>query len=270
MRPAGNEAGVCSLGTLRRDVATEGFFISFLRRGRAALPPVPRPQLETEMTQQSSHTSAVRIDGGLTDGRCDPCDAMATRLRVAGRRGAAPTLIGEALASYWPLVALTDSASRARVLRGLHDEIADGRTTARACVPVALGDPDFEVARDATLVYVGGWPASVDRRSHVVDEVLDWIVRGLALNRAALACALLERADATCVQRLGCLRGRLEAREADVVFAALRDRELDGEVATFVEEWRSMSRAAGDSVAARGGGRRLDAAQPVRDFARLA
>ena len=38
-------------------------------------------------------------------------------------------------------------------------------------------------------------------------------------------------------------------QEADIVFAALRDRDLDGEVATFVEEWRSTNRAAA-SVAA--------------------
>ena len=114
---------------------------------------------------------------------------------------------------------------------------------------MALGDPDFQVARDAALAYVGGFPASVDRRSHVVDEVVDWIVRGLALDRVALSCALLERADAACLERLARVRARLEEREAAIVFTALRDRDLDGEVATFVEEWRSATRATA-SVAA--------------------
>jgi hypothetical protein len=201
------------------------------------------------MTQQSSHTSTVRTETEPVDPRRDPCDAMASQLRAAGRRGAAPTLIGEALANYWRMVGLTDAASRARMLRALRDDIAAGHTTVRACVPVALGDPDVHVARDAALAYVGGFPASVDRRSHVVDEVVDWIVRGLALDRVALCCALLERADATCVDRLARVRVRLEVQEAEIVFAALRDRDLDGEVAAFVEEWRSTIRGAA-SVAA--------------------
>ena len=201
------------------------------------------------MTQQSSQPSTVRTGTEPVDRPRDLCDAMAVQLRAAGRRGAAPTLIGEALANYWRMVGLTDAASRARMLRALRDDIAAGHTTVRACVPVALGDPDFQVVRDAALVYVGGFPASVDRRSHVVDEVVDWIVRGLALDRVALCCALLERADATCLDRLARVRVRLEVQEAEIVFAVLRDRDLDAEVATFVEEWRSTTRAAA-SVAA--------------------
>jgi hypothetical protein len=191
------------------------------------------------MTQQTSPTNVTRIDDAFVDGPLDACDAVSARLCAAGRRGATPVLIGEALAAYWRLVAVADVASRAGLLHALREDIAAGHTTVRACVPVALGDPDFQVALEAALAYVGGWPASVERRAHVVEEVVDWIVRGLALNRVALFCALLERADALCLERLARVRTRLAEPEAAAVFAALRDREIDVAVATFLAEWRS-------------------------------
>jgi hypothetical protein len=200
------------------------------------------------MTQQSNPSTAPRIAPPV-DPRIAAHDDMAARLRAAGRRGATPALIGEALAAYWRLVALTSVERRAAMLRALRDDIAAGHTTARACVPVALGEPEFHVARDATLAYVGGWPASVDRRTQVVDEVVDWIARGLALDRAALFCALLERADPACLDRLAAVRARLDERETAAVLAAFVAREMDAEVATFIAEWRSTSLGRG-SVAA--------------------
>jgi hypothetical protein len=201
------------------------------------------------MTQQSNPSTAARIAPPPVDRRLAADDDMAARLRAAGRRGATPALIGEALAAYWRLVAVTSVERRAAMLRALRDDIAAGHTTVRACVPVALGEPEFQVARDATLAYVGGWPTSVDRRTQVIDEVVDWIVRGLALDRAALFCALLERADTACLERLTAVRARLDERETAVVLAACEGRGVDAEVATFLAEWRSTSRGPG-SVAA--------------------
>ena len=84
------------------------------------------------MTQQSSHTSTARSQNEPVDRRRDICDAMVAQLRAAGRRGAAPALIGEALAGYWRMVALTDATGRAGMLRALRDDIAAGHTTVRA------------------------------------------------------------------------------------------------------------------------------------------
>lgn len=194
------------------------------------------------MTQHDQLIGAARIDQGIAR-PLDACDETMACLRAAGRRGAAPALTGEALARYWPVVAVTRVEQRIAMLRELLEDIAAGLTTVRACVPVALGDPEFHLAREATLAYLGGWPASVDRRAQVVDEIVDWIVRGLALDRAAIFCALLERADAGCLERLARLRTRLDARETAAVLAAFRGRAIDREVTTFLEEWRSLSSA---------------------------
>jgi hypothetical protein len=200
------------------------------------------------MTQQIRLTSPLRwTDDGVRPR--DTCDDTAARLRVSGRRGAAPALVGQALADYWRLVAVTGIDARRALLRALREDIAAGHTTERACVPVALGDPEFDLVRDATRAYLGGWPASVDRRAQVVDEVVDWIVRGLALHPAALVCALLDGADAACLEQLERVRRRLDIRTTEAVFAAFRNGEIGAEVATFLEEWRA---AIGwvDSVAA--------------------
>ena len=190
------------------------------------------------MTQQRISANTARSAAPAT-WTIAPHDETQAHLRAAGRRGAPHALVGEVLVRYWRFVAKTTVSEREAVVRALHADIATGHTTVRAYVAVALGEPDFALARAATRAYVGGWPASVERRAQVLDEVIDWIVRGLALDRAALCCALLDCADATCVEKLARVRNRLDAAEADRVFAAFRD-EVHGDVATFLEEWRAL------------------------------
>ena len=198
------------------------------------------------MTQQNSSSIAARVDDVPPP---DGCEDVAVRLRAAGRRGAATALIGAALASYWRLVAVTDASQRRALLQVLRQDVATGHTTVRACVPVALGEPDFSMALAATRAYVGAWPASIDRRAQVVDEVLDWIVRGLALEPAALVCALLDGADEACLERLARVRSRLDARATAAVFTAFRGVEVADGVANFLADWRATVDCAG-SVAA--------------------
>ena len=190
------------------------------------------------MTQQWNSANAARPAAPATRTTA-PSDETQAHLRAAGRRGAPYALVGEALAHYWRFVANTTVAEREVVARALRADIATGHTTARAYVAVALGEPDFALARAAMRAYVGGWPASVERRAQVLDEVIDWIARGLALERAALCCALLDCADATCVEKLARVRNRLDAAEVDRVFAAFGD-DVHVDVATFLEEWRSL------------------------------
>jgi hypothetical protein len=187
------------------------------------------------MTQLWNSTNAVHaapqddvaIDAGL---------AMLARLRAVGRRGAPSALAGAALAAYWRHVGQSAPEQRAGMLRALRAEIAAGHLVHRACLPVALGEPDFALAREAARAYLGGWPASVERREHAVADVIDWIVRGLALNRAALCCALLDGADPATLERLGTVRARLSTPEAAIVFDSF-SATSQGEVRAFLDEW---------------------------------
>jgi hypothetical protein len=130
------------------------------------------------------------------------------------------------------------SAERWSVLDELQRAVADGATTSRVWLPIALGDPQFELAHAAARHYLGGWPASVERREQGVADVTDWIVRSLGLNRPALLFALLEQADGDALERHGALRGRLTSAEARVVLAAC-ERGGGDALVEFATQWRA-------------------------------
>jgi len=169
-----------------------------------------------------------------------PGNAMRVRLQAAGRRGAPSALAGEALADYWRFVGHSTLEERTDLVRGLRADIAAGRAGPRACLPVALGEPQLDLAREATRLYLGAGPTSAERREHAVADVLDWIARSLALNRAALCCALLDTASAVSLERLSTLRSRFSPHDAAAVFASF-DGATVGEVAAFIEEWRALA-----------------------------
>lgn len=107
----------------------------------------------------------------------------------------------------------------------------------RAWVPVILGDHDFRIVHAATLAYLRARPASVDRLQRRVTDALDWIRRGLALERAAVFAALLELADDDVLARLRALRGALRPDETARVwqYAVLPDDATRA----FLDEWRA-------------------------------
>lgn len=166
-------------------------------------------------------------------------EGLYLQLRAAGRRGVPPAMAGDALPDYWRCVAESTVADRADILRRLRADIAAGRTGPRACLPVALGEPHLELSREATQVYLGAGPTSAERRDHAVADVLDWIARSLALNRAALCCALLDTANAVSLERLAPLRRHFSAHEAYVIFGAVGEA-AGAEVAAFLEDWRAL------------------------------
>ncbi|MBK7903582.1 MAG: hypothetical protein IPJ97_12055 [Proteobacteria bacterium] len=93
---------------------------------------------------------------------------------------------------------------------------------------------------DAVLGYLGATPVSIERRELAVGDALDWIRRGLALNRVAVFVALLQLRDVTINERLAGLRGRLNEAEAAAVWHAFAD--CDGTPgADFIAEWRACS-----------------------------
>jgi hypothetical protein len=175
-------------------------------------------------------------------------EAMHARVRDSGRRGAPAWTLGEALADYWRWVAVARREQRDDVLGRLRADVASGRATPRACAVIALGEPDFELARAAARAYVGTWPAVLERREQAVSDVVDWIVRSLALSRAALCCALIDTADAASLERLAPLRGRLAAAEAAEIFAACA-QDARSAVREFVGEWRELLTSPGGQPA---------------------
>ena len=125
------------------------------------------------------------------------------------------------------------------VVDELRAAVRRGETTARAWLPVGLGETDPALVREAVLGYLGQTPVSIERRECAASDALDWIRRGLALNRVAVFVALLQLGDVAINERLAGLRGRLTAAETAAVWCEFRDcrrhaeRRLHRRVAEF-------------------------------------
>jgi hypothetical protein len=192
------------------------------------------------MSIQSQH--AVAAHPAHAPARTDVGANAALRhaLIVAGARGAAPALTTAALMLYWRALQSTGATERRWIVEELRVAVRRGETTARAWLPVALGETDPALVREAVAGYLGGTPVSIERRERVAGDMLDWIRRGLALNRVAVYVALLQLEDGTINERLAGLRGRLTASETAAVWS-----EFDASAGTpsgdFIAEWRACA-----------------------------
>jgi hypothetical protein len=192
------------------------------------------------MSIQSQHAVAAQ-PVSLTERAAGAAhDVLLRALVVAGGRGAAPSLTTAALLHYWRALRLAGVTQRRWVTEELRAAVRRGGTTARAWLPVALGETDSLLVREAVLGYLGATPVSVERRERAVADTLDWIRRGLALNRVAVFVALLQLGDLEINERLAGLRGRLTAAEAAAVWREFGD--CDGTPSgDFIAEWRAFA-----------------------------
>jgi len=160
-------------------------------------------------------------------------------LILAGGRRAAPAVTTAALMRYWQALRLASVTQRRWVVAELRAAVRRGETTARAWLPVALGETDPELVREAVLGYLGGTPASIERRERAAGDALDWIRRRLALNPVAVFVALLRLGDAAINERLAGLRARLDEAETAAVWCEFAD--CDGTLSgDFIADWRGL------------------------------
>jgi len=97
-----------------------------------------------------------------------------------------------------------------------------------------------ELVREAALGYISATSFSTKRQERAVDNALDWIRRGLALNRVAVFVALLQLEDDAVNEQLAGLRGRLSAVEAAEVWCNFAD--CDGtRSGDFIVDWRAWA-----------------------------
>jgi hypothetical protein len=149
----------------------------------------------------------------------DSTDTLEDAIAALGRRGTAAADLMPVLVRYWQETPHRSAIAR----RGLADRIRArlhaGELTSRALVPVVLGDPDVGIVTDSVIEYLGTHPVSIERRQAAIDECIDWIRRGLALNRAAVFAALLSVGDAVINDGIGRLRLTLSHAEIAAICA---------------------------------------------------
>jgi hypothetical protein len=192
------------------------------------------------MSIQSQHAEVTRSAPQPERTDVEAQRVLLRALILAGARGAAPAAVTAALMRYLQELRLASVAHRRWVVAELLAAVRRGETTSRAWLPVAVAETDPGLVREAVLGYLGGTPVSIERRDLAVGDVLEWIRRGLALNRVAVFVALLQPGDVTINERLVGLRGRLNAAEAAAVWREFAD--CDGTPSgDFIAEWRACA-----------------------------
>jgi len=160
----------------------------------------------------STHAIAPRLAAESRDESIESAIAAAARVVDASRCDLMPVLL-----RYWNQLPRVHATERRRWLESTRACVHRSETSPRAFVLHALGDHDEEIVHQATLEYAGRHPVIVERRQAAVEEAVDWIRRGLALNRGAVLAALLSIADRAVAEALGGLRLILERDEVEVV-----------------------------------------------------
>jgi hypothetical protein len=197
------------------------------------------------VTTNTQHASAV-LARDIAPGRdandfAPVCFSRATAaISVCARRGADPATLAHALAAYWLDLSSSTLADRRNALRAVRQRVRHAELTSRAFVVWALGEPDGELVREAVLDYIGAVPVSIERRESLVGDALDWIRRGLALNREAVFAALLSLDDPAVLERLAPLRLRFTAAERAAVVRQSGSLPAIGPAHEFLIEWREL------------------------------
>ena len=147
--------------------------------------------------------------------------------------------LSAAVVDYWQKLPHRSQDARMAMLEQTRVSVHAGEAQSRALLPFVLGDHAARIVALALLDYLAVNLSETRERERRLDETIDWIRRGLALNGAAVFSALLSLADEAVDDRLRSVR-----LVADLEAVEQVHRELTGERAgradRFFEEWREL------------------------------
>jgi hypothetical protein len=156
-----------------------------------------------------------------------------------------------ALISYWHRLPVESPATRRFNLAALRDEVRAGHRPPEALVTAVLGDIDDEIVHAATRAYLEGCASSpAAHRAAAIDAAVEWVRRGLALNRGSVFAALLGTGDAVVHERLAAQRLTLSAEEVAVVCRQLPPAPTSS-IVVFLREWVELLEGADDPTLSR-------------------
>ena len=142
------------------------------------------------------------------------------------------------LISYWHRLPSEAPSARRKALDTTRDRIRAGLEPPAALVPFALADVDESIVIAATRDYVAAAASGTGATDEVITEVIDWVRRGLALNRGAVFGALLGLGDERFEQRLAGLRLTLSPSEIETACRVVGP--ATGRVAAFLKDWLDL------------------------------
>jgi hypothetical protein len=143
------------------------------------------------------------------------------------------------LIDYWHRLPASTVHQRRHHAQESCNRVGAGRLAADALLPFVLGDPDEEVVFSATSAYVGSNRDGAAARRASIDDAIEWVRRGLALNRGAVFAALLARGDSRVNARLLPLRLTLGQEEVSTVCRRV-DQDMRRPTRKFLREWAEL------------------------------
>jgi hypothetical protein len=169
-------------------------------------------------------------------------ESLEAVIAAAGRRGRLFTDLTAVLLRYWHELPRHDLSARGQLLGAIRTRVRSGELAERAFAAFALGDGDEDIVAVATAEYIGTHPVSVEWRQAAIDDALEWIRRGLPLNRGAVFAALLGLNDPDVNERLAALR--LILGYAEVATVCRRAVARPAAVALeFLADWLQLLQA---------------------------
>ncbi len=143
-----------------------------------------------------------------------------------------------ALVEYWTALPARPKANRLRAVAELRQPIESGELSPAALLPYALGDGDEDVVFAATSAWVALRPEPSAAESAAADAV-EWVRRGLALNRGAVFAALLSRGDESLNGRLRGLRLGFAEHEVETICRHVA-RRRSAAAQAFLGDWHLL------------------------------
>jgi len=172
----------------------------------------------------------------------DSSDVLEAAIAAAGQRSL-PAALTPVLMRYWHELPHRTPEHRRQLLDAIRARLRAGELTPRSLVPFVLGDAEEGIVATAVIDYLGTHPVSIHRRQAAIDELLDWVRRGLALNRAAVFSTLLGVADPVINDGLGGLRLTLTHPEIEAICRRAADKP-SGLTRAFLGDWMLLLDAA--------------------------
>jgi hypothetical protein len=141
-----------------------------------------------------------------------------------------------ALIQYWQRLHAEPPAVRRRCLDAACGRVRLGAEPRSVLLPYALADTDEDVVAAATQAYLRAGASGTTVDSGAAGEAVDWVRRGLALNRGAVFGALLAQGEEATLERLLALRLVLSAPEVEAACRVLGPEPAERAV-EFLVDW---------------------------------
>ncbi len=164
------------------------------------------------------------------------------------------TRLSTSATRYWSEMHRVPLDARRAWHGSVRRRVRQGELDCKVLALLALGEADSSLVYLATQEYLRQGPVTLEQHHALVSNALEWVCRGLALNRAAAFAALAALGDQPIHRRLSTVRLSLELAEVTTICTLLAEHAVQLPAA-FLGDWLELlsqppAHAAAEPVAA--------------------